>query len=90
MVNPFPLRYVLPLGFLALSVLLMAVAYGFRHVEIERRNEALMLQRATGLGGCENREGLQRFRVGVGYSQGHSFLVAVGIQELETSRKAPR
>ncbi|MBI5766827.1 MAG: PAS domain S-box protein [Verrucomicrobia bacterium] len=45
-----PLRYSLPLGFLAMSAMLIAVAFGLRTREINQRNEALMQQRAAGLG----------------------------------------
>ncbi len=50
MTRSIPLRYALPFGFLALSTVLMALAYGLRHAEIVERNETLMRQRAAGLG----------------------------------------
>ena len=50
MTHSIPLRYALPFGFLALSTVLMALAYGLRHAEIVERNETLMRQRAAGLG----------------------------------------
>ena len=50
MKHPFPLRYTLPFGLLLLGLTLSAIGVTVSYVEIDRRNTALMQQRAAGLG----------------------------------------
>lgn len=50
MAHPYPLRYSLPLGFLLVGLAMIGLGYGFNHADIRRRNEALIQQRALGLG----------------------------------------